>query len=282
MGRDTAKLKGKGGKWKYVSPSPFVLHPSDFTPRRTACPYPQPTSPRKDIHSGLIFRRLLVLIRINTNTNTNISLVASSRGQYPNKSLPKAVLCAICITTVSSGLTSSILIHITNVGPQQIHVRARNARPGVKILSLPVRLRPPISAHLCHHSPTAKTDSPAGRCSCGICGESKMSILACCSSSLDTTSTWRSDKAIPVARRMMVSARVGRRCVSRIRLWCRDVLSLSGFCVDMGLRGKPGTVRVDAHAVGCRMGSDVGEVAVHGPICKTWAILQGIDRSARH
>lgn len=26
MGRDTNKLKGKGGKWKYVSTHPLTLH----------------------------------------------------------------------------------------------------------------------------------------------------------------------------------------------------------------------------------------------------------------
>lgn len=37
MGRDTAKLKGKGGKWKYMSEAEMLSIAAKFSPYRYVC-----------------------------------------------------------------------------------------------------------------------------------------------------------------------------------------------------------------------------------------------------
>jgi hypothetical protein len=158
-------LKGKGGKWKYVSPiSPFILRPADF-----ASSYCLPIStthfPKKNIPNGLIFRRLLLLIRIRTNARININLITSSRGKYRKKSLPKTPGCAIYITTFQHSPLRCKLTSQSNQPTNIVHHNRYMSEQEMLDLASkfsPYRCvsRPPISAFLWHME-SSKTDATA-------------------------------------------------------------------------------------------------------------------------
>jgi hypothetical protein len=122
------------------------------------------------------------------------SPLRTQSSQQPSNSQQTKQVPTLTLTSLPSLVPGHLkdLVRITTHSnlfthaPTQIHDRAGDARPSLEILALPVRSSPPsLSSLLCsvtHAHLEEKLTLMLGRSSCGICGESRTLILACCSS----------------------------------------------------------------------------------------------------
>jgi hypothetical protein len=150
MGRDTSKLKNKGGKWKYVLPpihtsiSTSLLIPTTKTYRGTKKKFPSP--PRFKPTTPAPHRAT------HEKTHSTHRLISPHVSRAP----PSCVQVPLTLST-------------------QIHEREGNALASGALLALQVRSSPLHTLVSPHNNLTV------GRCLCGTCGASKTWISACCS-----------------------------------------------------------------------------------------------------
>jgi hypothetical protein len=151
MGRDTSKLKNKGGKWKYVLPH---------------------------IHTSISTSLLIPTTRTYRGTKKKVPFSASlqtnntcTTSRHPRKNALNPPLDLS--PHVSRAPPSCVQVPLTL--STQIHEREGNALASGALLALQVRSSPLHTLVSPHNNLTV------GRCLCGTCGASKTWISACCS-----------------------------------------------------------------------------------------------------